>query len=566
MFKFIHSTSGRRYAALAALLVLTITNTLTAYAQDDSQLDKEELRRRTQQETQERQNRQRQADSFLQKDIKTTDDTTLPEETISFPIHTVHLEGERIQAFSWLQEKLKQYQGRRIGIEGINLIVKRLTNDLIAHGYITTRIAIPEQDLSQGTLRLILIPGIIQSIRFASDGKTGYWQNAFPTRSGDILNLRALEQGLEQLKRVPSQDADMQIEPGEKPGESNIVITLKHTKPWRFSSSLDNSGSRATGKLQASATLSLDNLTNQNDLFYISLNNDAMDDGSFRGTNGSSFYYSLPYGYWTFSLSNSTYDYHQTVLGTNQTFPYSGTSQTTEFRAQRLLHRDQTSKTGAQFRIIKKDSRNYLSDTELPNQRKDVTADELALTHHQYYGKTVLDLDLAYRWGVPWFGAQPDTASGDSPTTRYQLWTLDANLSTPLKLGKKTGQYQISFRAQQTDDVLYTSDQFSIGNQYTVRGFDGEQTLTAENGWYVRNEISLPVHNGKELYLGLDYGRVSGPSAQFLDGHSLSGAVLGLRGSTGRFSYDVNTGWPLHKPATLETSSHPLNFMLNYQY
>lgn len=557
---------SKRYMVVAALILLTAANTIASYAQDDNQLDKEELRRRTHQETQERQNRQQQPDTFLQKDIKTTEDTTLPEERLSFAIHTLTLEGERVKHFAWLQEKLNSYQGRHIGIEGINLIVKRLTNDLIARGYITTRITIPEQDLSHGTLRLILVPGIIKDIRFASTGRSGYWQNAFPAQSGDILNLRDLEQGLEQLKRVPSQDADMQIEPGEKPGESNIVITLKHTKPWRFSTSIDNSGSRATGKIQTSATLSLDNLTNQNDLFYISLNNDAMNDGALRGTEGSSFYYSIPYGYWTFTLSNSNYDYHQTVSGTNQTFPYSGNSQTTEFRAQRVLHRDQTSKTGAQFRIIKKDSRNYLSDTEITNQRKDVTADELSLTHRQYYGKTVLDTELSYRWGVPWFGAQSDDGAADSPTTRYHLWTLDTNLSTPLKLGKKTGEYQISFRAQQTDDILYTSDQFSIGNQYTVRGFDGEQTLTAENGWYVRNELSLPVQNGQELYLGLDYGRVSGPSARFLDGHSLSGAVLGVRGSTGRFSYDLYTGWPLHKPATFKTSSHLLGFMLNYQY
>lgn len=566
MNQFTNYLTGKCRAMVVTLILLTIVNTLTVYAQDDSQLDKEELRRRTQQETQERQNRQQQADSFLQKDIKTTEDTGLPEEAISFPIHTLRLEGERLQPFSWLQEKLKPYQNRRIGLEGINLIVKRLTNDLIARGYITTRIAIPEQDLSKGTLRLILIPGIISDIRFVDSNTKGYWQNAFPTKPGDTLNLRKLEQGLEQLKRVPSQDADMKIAPGEQPGESVVLITLQHEKPWRFSSSIDNSGSRATGKLQASATLSLDNLANRNDLFYVSVNNDADNDGHIKGTEGASFYYSIPYGYWTFSLSSSSYDYHQTVQGTNETFPYSGHSDTTEFKVQRIIYRNQESKTGLQFRIIKKHAKNYISDVEILNQRKDVTADELALTHRQYYGKTVLDLELAHRWGVPWFGAQDEDASGDSPTTRYKLWTLDASLTTPMRMGSTEGQYRLTVRTQQTGDVLYTADQFSIGNQYTVRGFDGEQTLTAENGWYIQNEFSLPIKNGQELYLGLDYGQVNGPSSEWLAGRSLSGATLGLRGSSGRYSYDVFTSWPLHKPKSFETSNHLFGFQVNYQY
>ncbi|WP_196302056.1 POTRA domain-containing protein, partial [Ralstonia solanacearum] len=34
----------------------------------------------------------------------------------------------------------------------------------------------------------------------------------------DLLNLRDLEQGLEQMKRVASQDVDMQIVPTDVPG------------------------------------------------------------------------------------------------------------------------------------------------------------------------------------------------------------------------------------------------------------------------------------------------------------------------------------------------------------
>ncbi|WP_196304116.1 POTRA domain-containing protein, partial [Ralstonia solanacearum] len=45
-------------------------------------------------------------------------------------------------------------------------------------------------------------------------------------------NLRDLEQGLEQMKRVASQDVDMQIVPTDVPGVSDVVISVKRAKPW----------------------------------------------------------------------------------------------------------------------------------------------------------------------------------------------------------------------------------------------------------------------------------------------------------------------------------------------
>ncbi|WP_055333874.1 POTRA domain-containing protein, partial [Ralstonia solanacearum] len=72
---------------------------------------------------------------------------------------------------------------------------------------------------------------------------------------GDLLNLRDLEQGLEQMKRVASQDVDMQIVPTDVPGMSDVVISVKRAKPWTVVAAVDNSGTRSTGKLQGNLSL-----------------------------------------------------------------------------------------------------------------------------------------------------------------------------------------------------------------------------------------------------------------------------------------------------------------------
>ncbi|MEE2976013.1 MAG: POTRA domain-containing protein, partial [Pseudomonadota bacterium] len=98
--------------------------------------------------------------------------------------------------FRFLQDALDEYAGRCIGPKGLNLIVHRASGMLLERGYTTTRVAVPEQDLSSGTLKIALFPGVIRRIRLADESIWGTWRSAFPTGAGDLLNLRDLEQGL----------------------------------------------------------------------------------------------------------------------------------------------------------------------------------------------------------------------------------------------------------------------------------------------------------------------------------------------------------------------------------
>lgn len=553
---------------ITLLLLFFTVNLQISWAAQPTPHETEELNRRARQEAEDRKQRETEKDIFLQEKIEeTVDESLLPTEELAFEIHTIRIEGERIKAFPWIQSMLDRYAGQRIGQEGLNIIVRNVTKALVGRGYITTRVVVPEQDLSSGTLLLTLVPGTISDIRFERADYEGTWKTAFPVRPGDLLNLRDIEQGLEQMKRVPSQDVDIQLLPGKQPGESDILIIAKETNPYKVTLSMDDSGSKATGRLQTSATFSADNLLGLNDLFHISFNKDAERESNIHGTRGDSLYYSLPYGYWTYSLSKSSYDYHQTIPGLNTNYISSGISDNTEFKIQRLIHRDQTSKTSLGARIIKKHSKSFIDDTEIEVQCKETTAAELSLTHRRYIGKTVWDMELANRRGVSWFGAQsePDNLPAESPTTRYQLWTFDTTLTRPVKLGKTPGTYTFNLRGQLTHDYLYGSDYFAIGNRYTVRGFDGEQTLSAERGWLIRNELGLAIGNNQELYTGIDYGRVSGPSTKWLLGTHLTGATIGLRGSINRLYYDVFVGCPINKPEGYKTASPTYGFQLIYQ-
>ena len=159
-----------------------------------------------------------------------------------------------------------------IGSQGINVLLRRIQNQLIDDGFVTTRVVVAPQDLRSGRLVLTVIPGKVgriqlqdrSAIPFATRGTLWF---AMPIAQGDILNVRDIEQGLENLKRVPSAESDIELTPTDSVGETDVVIQYKQSLPFHLTLGLDDAGTKTTGRLQGSATFSWDNALRLNDLF-----------------------------------------------------------------------------------------------------------------------------------------------------------------------------------------------------------------------------------------------------------------------------------------------------------
>ncbi|KVO65263.1 hypothetical protein WJ78_16915 [Burkholderia ubonensis] len=474
--------------------------------------------------------------------------------------------------FAFAREWLEHYTGQCVGKQGLDVLVKALSQDILSRGYITTRVLLPEQDLSSGALKVSLIPGVIRRVHFADEKLRGTWKTAFPTRDGELLNLRDLEQGLEQMKRVSSQDVSMQIVPGDVPGESDVVLDVKRGKPWTVVASIDNSGTRATGKLQGNISLGIDNPLGLNDVFNVGASQDLEFGDKRLGSHGWNAFYSIPWGYWTATLSAYTNTYYQQIAGVNQTFVASGNSKTIDFKLARVLARSQNDVFGGYVRLSRRFGQSFIEDTEIQQQRRNNTLIELGLTDRHYFGGAQFDGSLAYRQGVGGFGAQDDVlAAGGGPTYRYKMAVVDANLSLPFAIVQQPFRYVTTFHGQYTGNTLYYIDDLTIGSRYTVRGFDGETMLAAARGFYWRNELQMPIgQTGQALYAGLDYGHVWGPQPVALVGTQLAGAVIGIKGSIGTrlgaYGYDLFAGTPVYKPSGFPTARVTVGFQLTGQF
>lgn len=418
-----------------------------ALAQAAQTSDAQEQRRAQDRDRDLRERQERTPDVRLPKPAE-VDSTKLPAaESPCFVIHQLRLQviddnkSTSASLYAWALDAAAGPDhndspiGRCLGAQSVNLLIKRVQNAIIARGYVTTRVLAEPQDLKSGALTLTVIPGRIRAIRFSanSDARGNPW-TAVPATPGDILNLRDIEQALENFKRVPTAEADIQIEPANgsdaQPGQSDLVISYRQAHPFRLSLFADDSGSKATGKYQGGMTLSYDNWWTLNDLFYISLNRDLGGglDGA-RGTYGNTVHYSVPLGYWLLGATASNHRYYQSVAGANQTYVYRGTSSNTEVKLSRLVYRDAARKTTVAVRAFKRTSNNYIDDTEVEVQRRVVGGFEASASHREFIGNATLDLNLAYKRGTGAFGSlpAPEEAFGEG-TSRMRI---SSTIKTP---------------------------------------------------------------------------------------------------------------------------------------
>lgn len=486
-----------------------------------------------------------------------------PAEANCFQIRQVILEKDRrIPQWLPLHKFTVQAEDRCLGIEGIRALATAIQNKLIGHGYITTRVVVPRQDLNYGVLTLVVLPGAIGNVSLSADSdKYVNLHATFPGHSGDILDLRAIEQGLENIQRVPGADANVILRPGEHAGETDIEIQRTQPSSWRIGGWFDDAGSKYTGRYQSGVALYLDNPTSMNDLFYASVGRDLHFQKARNAKNGS-LYYSVPYGFWSVDMYASHSEYLQKISGTWTDFQYQGKSDNLSLKVNRLLYRNENQKTTGSIQLLKNNSHYYLNDTEIEIQERNVTNLIARLNHRHYVGQSILDAMVGFQRNTSWLGAQQQAGTG----SQSRIVSLDVSALIPFSLFGQSMSYQPRYQQQYSPDRLATQDQFSIGNRWTVRGFDGEFNLSANKGYFIRNDINLNLPKlRQQLYAGLDYGKVTGSSNNFTQGH-LAGGVIGVRGGAGAVSYDAFVGVPIAKPDNFVTSPVSLGFTVQWQF
>lgn len=502
----------------------------------------------------------------------TFSDTTrikFPEEAICKQINEVSIQSEDDKLTRKLLSKLAdQAVSKCLGIEGIHLLARILQSELISRGYITSLIDIAPQDLENGILKLTLVYGRVGRIAYdtnTENDKTSLW-NTLPVAENDILVLPNLEQGMANLQRLPGSSAHMTLRPGQQNGQSDIILTRKIDKMWQISTWLDDAGSRASGRYQGGAALYLYDLTSLDDTLYLAAGGDVEFQQKNDGNHNSSLYYSVPFGYWNMSVYASHSTYLQQFKGHYSTTDYESKNRFYSATLDRLLSHTRTQKTTLSARIFKSSSRYYFGGGELAVMRKQNPAWELSLRHQHFFDKKIIDAGISMQHHLGWLGS---TATPEEKAGLYnkQARVMRADIKGIMKFDATGDKFSYAphFSLQISPDSLSSDNTFNIGNRWSVRGFDGENTLSSSQGWFFRNDFIWDIFPNQQLYLGLDIGKIIG-SDHYQKGSVLAGTVAGLRGELLSTQYDLFLGTPLSKPDSFQTDSLNMGFSLQWRY
>ena len=406
---------GWRKALSAALTALCVSSAAAQQAPAGAGIDATDIQRRQQQELDvQRARAQQRPDVLSAPGEGRAQPLVLPRETPCFLLCQVAWDGP--EPPSQLRRLAAAVIGACVGGQGLKALQEHLHARLVEQGLVTARVLLPEQSLAGGTLTLRYLRGRIAAVR--SEGAVGWWRTAMPTGPGGPFNQRDLDQALENIRRLQGQaDAVIDVAPGAEPGDSDVLIKPGSGKRWHAYLGGDNAGMESTGKNQINAGLTLDSPLFLYDRLSVSWNGNAglrRDDAL---TRAASIDYSVPFGYWAFSIAASRSRYRQTVAGFDAPIVYGGSTQRLDFGVSVVAYRSSRYKGTAALKLLRKRVGSRVNDVDIAVQRRDVAGYEFSYGHRQYLGRAVLDVGAGVRGTLPRFSRQPARSTAIPPGT-----------------------------------------------------------------------------------------------------------------------------------------------------
>jgi hemolysin activation/secretion protein len=487
-------------------------------------------------------------------------------------IHKIWLYGADVLTENDRERLLAPFLGQCLDNRQINALARQIQTWYLEQGYITSRVQIkqPQDSLDRGNLELWVYEGRIGSIRIGND--TAFDRRrvraAFPTGPNEILNIHELDQGLEQLNRLVTQQFHMQIRPSERPGYSDIILSETaatdlmlspqepglHRGRQKLAYNYNNGGAEATGRDLQQLEFTRDNLLGFNDSLAFAMQRNVSYDPDSRANETLRLDASMPWGYWFFRAGYNQGRTTRTIPGTNIAFLSRNRIQTSRLSVSRVLQRAKSFKTEISGNLEYSQRKSFINDTLIEVSSRDIAAFALGMVHTRYFPQATLVAAPTLVRGVPWFGAIGDPANQatDAPRAEYTLAKLYAYYRYQFLPRQRFGfSYQGALTAQVSDSPLYGEKQIVVGGEYSVRGFRDE-VVAGDEGWYLRNDLILNAGrwfdnatlNPLQMRLFLDAGSARNKN----DGthYTLAGWGIGAEYRYRWFNAYINVARPWH--------------------
>lgn len=479
-------------------------------------------------------------------------------------IREVSIQGMARYAPDDFAASIAKLKGDCVSIADIDAALRSITNRYIGDGYVTSRAVLAPQDLGDGILEILVIEGQLEKIvSEPSAGRRGYSRgelaSAFPGLRDELLNLRDLDQGVDQLARLGSAEPEIDIAPAELPGASTVIVHRKRIDaPLRGSIFFNNDGPASTGRIQSTAALEVDSPLGLGDVLslYYSRTIGAKQD---RGSNGYGALFSLGYGYTTLTLSAGRYNFKSVLQGFDQAFANTGVSTNGSLTLEQLLFRDGKTKLSASAGLSVLDTVNRIQGIRLSTSSYRLVSGSLDVRAQRRLGQGLASLGFSFKHGLDALGANAVDTGPGGPKLAFTKIEADFGYQSQLKLAHLPVTYSGLVRAAFALDPVFPAERLSLGGSSTVRGFR-DDGIGGRRGVFTRQQLGVSLlslfgnpetgsQTGLSGFVGYDAGAISPRRGDPFERGFLHASSLGLRASNKRLTGELTLSVPISAPA-----------------
>lgn len=474
-----------------------------------------------------------------------------------YQIDNLEIQGAYELSRNEIRGLKEAYEGRCLQVEDIKDLVRVITNLYVSKGNITTRAYIREQNLLEKKLIINVCEGALESVEYVN--KKTFLNDILPLRTGHILNLRDIEQGIDNISRWGN--AKIYLKPGMKEGGSIAVIDNKPSKGWRINSGIDNSGSKNKGRYQSFTNFSFGNLFSLNENYLLSYRA-SVGDHSKNFSSSYNLVVSGAYKYNNFMFQHNNAAYKTLINTPRNKYINHGGSKVYKFIADRVVHRDGESKTNISVGGEADDYSNYIADNKIETSSYRIHKADLGIKHQRRLAASSMSFSVNFTVGEN-KDYRKSAASMKIPAKKFNK--INYGISWVLPLGaiteKQFIKYLLQVNGQYSPRMLVATEKDTVGGLSSVRGFQ-DYVENSDDSLVVRNELSvnLPTLSrvGKaifgevDLFGGYDLGRFYSYEAKGVRSGLMSGVATGFRSNGGYCNLSVTVALPLESPVPIK--------------
>lgn len=462
----------------------------------------------------------------------------------SFFVKRIEISGNTIFSTKDLAPFTDIGDGMEMTLGLLMLMAQEISAFYSEKGYFLTQAYIPQQELKDGVVKIIVSEGKLDKIEVK--GNKRYKAQDIILRMKRVkdepaVSEQTLERTLNELNETMGVTVKSILRPGDLPGTSNLILDVAERPPYTYSFDSDNFGSRFTGKNRFGLNVSAGNTLFFGDQIFVrGMRSDL-------GQISLSPSYLLPLNSYGSTLKLG-FAYSEQKLGESLTaLNAGGNSQLYNIEVAHPVHRTKTS----QFKIRLVVDYKYFHNTMLG----ETSTEDKILDAYVGFGGSFSDrfmgnnfFDIKVQRGIKNFNENPAFISRAGGSANNIVSHLDA--SRFQGTGFFNTYFMMKFAGHVADRRGFSPDIFSVGGFGSVRGFtlgeySGDKGFTASLDYVIPVPWKLPL--GIE---GLTLDRVLSVSS-FID-HGQNFFINPIAGELHRSIIGVGTAISLNIPKLKE--------------